>query len=296
MYQCILWGDGRDYDRYINAVRYQELSGCIHVLGITSKATIYRKIDGYSFIHKSKLTDCDFDLLIIMSISHLEEIQLEAAEMGISEEKILSCEVFSLPNLDLKKYMEIKKRNLTIFSNICWGGIVYSRLKLKFRSPLINLYILDWDYIKLLENPKKYMEQPLVFERWQWNDLQNREIPVCLCGDVRIYFSHYHSFEDANQVWNKRKRRIHWEDIFVMMYTEHRDVAEVFSKLPYENKVCFVPFETKEESLFYIDYQHQNEMESVDLWTIVNGTASGIYKYYNLLDLLYGDRKKGRLE
>lgn len=158
MYQCILWGDGRDYDQYINAVRYQELSGNIQVIGITSKATIYRRIDGYAFIHKSQLGDYDFDLLIIMSVSHLEEIQLEAAEMGISEERILSCEVFSLPNLDLEKYLEIKKRNLTIFSNICWGGIVYSRLKLKFRSPLINLYILDWDYIKLLENPKKYME------------------------------------------------------------------------------------------------------------------------------------------
>ena len=282
MYQCILWGDGRDYDQYINAVRYQELSGNIQVIGITSKATIYRRIDGYAFIHKSQLGDYDFDLLIIMSVSHLEEIQLEAAEMGISEERILSCEVFSLPNLDLEKYLEIKKRKLTIFSNICWGGIVYSRLKLKFRSPLINLYILDWDYIKLLENPKKYMEQPLVFEKWQWNDLQNWEIPVCMCGDVRIYFSHYRNFEE--------------EDIFVMMYTNHRDVAQAFTKLPYENKVCFVPFETKEESLFYIDYQHQNEMKTVDLWTIVNGTASGIYKYYNLLDLLHGDRIKGRLE
>ena len=115
MYQCILWGDGRDYDQYINAVRYQELSGNIQVIGITSKATIYRRIDGYAFIHKSQLGDYDFDLLIIMSVSHLEEIQLEAAEMGISEERILSCEVFSLPNLDLDKYLEIKKRNLTIF-------------------------------------------------------------------------------------------------------------------------------------------------------------------------------------
>ena len=79
MYQCILWGDGRDYDQYINAVRYQELSGNIQVIGITSKATIYRRIDGYAFIHKSQLGDYDFDLLIIMSVSHLEEIQLEAA-------------------------------------------------------------------------------------------------------------------------------------------------------------------------------------------------------------------------
>ena len=52
MYQCILWGDGRDYDQYINAVRYQELSGNIQVIGITSKATIYRRIDGYALFTK----------------------------------------------------------------------------------------------------------------------------------------------------------------------------------------------------------------------------------------------------
>lgn len=295
MLKCILWGLGRDYDNYLNQVRYQVLLKEIEIIAVTSNATIYEKVDGYNFIAKNMLQYCEFDLLIIMSISNYMEIKQEAINIGIAESKIVSCKIFSLPNLSIKQYLNLANSNLTIIANMCWGGIIYHHLCMEFLSPTINMYILDLDYIKLLKNLKQYMEMPLVFKKQEWDKIQKKYFPVCLCGDIELYCNHYRNFDEVKIAWIRRKNRINWDNLFIMMHTENPEVAEIFAQLPYERKVCFVPFETQQKSLLYIDYQKRNEMLKTDLWTIVNGTADGIYKCYNILDLLDGKEKKGRL-
>ncbi|MGB4659210.1 MAG: DUF1919 domain-containing protein [Mobilitalea sp.] len=268
-------------------IKYYELSGTIDVIGITSNITVFNKINGFSYLPKASLPKIDFDIIIIMAENKaFIEIASEAAALGIPNEKLISYRVFTLPNFNLQTYLEIRESKPTIFSNNCWGGITYHHLKLEFTSPLINMYENSRDYIKLLKNPEKYMNSKLTLKEECYEPTLKRNYPICYCDDILLHFNHDTSFEEANESWERRKKRINWNNLFVMMYTESEEIAMEFAKLPYERKICFVPFPSSEKSLVYVDFCNKNEMADIPFWKIVNGMAADIYPYYDILELL----------
>ncbi|MCW3795119.1 DUF1919 domain-containing protein [Paenibacillus sp. LS1] len=294
-YRCIIWGTGIDYDMYINSIKYQELIGDIEIVGITSNQSIYQKVDQFCFIPNHELGNIDFDILIIASRKFFKEIQKGAISLGIDNEKIVNIKIFSLPNFDINKYLEIKKSQISIFSNNCWGGLTYNQLGMENYSPFINMFENEMDYLKILSDPQKYLNYELEFERYIYSEVSKTEYPVCYLNDVRLHFNHYTSLEEAVEKWNSRKKRINWDNLFIMMHTENADVADRFVELPYRNKVCFVPFETSKESLLSIHYKNSNELKEFPFWSIVNGLATGNYKFYDILDLLLGIRNDKRI-
>lgn len=61
--------------------------------------------------------------------------------------------------------------------------------------------------------------------------------------DVEIIFLHYHSEEEARKKWNRRKRRIHWDNLFFKMSEQNlctREHLQQFDRLPTNNKFVFV--------------------------------------------------------
>ncbi|MFC5528947.1 DUF1919 domain-containing protein [Cohnella yongneupensis] len=294
-YKCIVWGVGLDYDLYLNAVKHQERLGNIEIVGVTSNQSIYSRVDGYRFIPKEELKSIDFDLLIIASLGSFNAIRQDAIGRGIDARKLVSIKLFALPELDLDKYLAIKNGNLTIFSNNCWGGITYNRLGMEFLSPFINMFVNTADYLKIMSAPRHYLGCEPTLTKYLYESELKREYPVCRLDDTELYFNHYATLEDAVTKWNSRKAKINWDNLFVMMFTENFEDASRFIELPYENKVCFVPFETTETALLTIDYARIGEMEKVPFWAIVNGLASGMYKYYDMLDLLQGSRNRNRI-
>lgn len=77
-----------------------------------------------------------------------------------------------------------------------------------------------------------------------------------------------------------------WNNFFVMMFTEEQVEAERFLALPYQKKICFVPFESDEKELVRVDFRNHGCMADVPFWRIVNGMATGLYPYYDVVDLL----------
>lgn len=57
----------------------------------------------------------------------------------------------------------LKNKTFTIISDTCWGGFIYQYFNLPYNSPFIGLYIFSPDYIDLLSNFKKYMNDELTF-------------------------------------------------------------------------------------------------------------------------------------
>jgi uncharacterized protein (DUF1919 family) len=47
------------------------------------------------------------------------------------------------------------------------------------------------------------MEQELELSHMDYGSV---EYPVCMCGDIELYFSHYTSYESAVENWEKRKK------------------------------------------------------------------------------------------
>lgn len=221
-----------------------------------------------------------------MTKNYFCEIEEEIEEMNLGVE-VISCDALSIPNFSFEKYIEIKNNVPTIFANNCWAGLLYHRLRLPFNSPFINMFLNDDDYLRFLEEPQKYINSELVFKETAYDTTLNREYPKCQCGDIYLNFNHYNDFEHANEAWKKRCKRINWDNIFVMMYTNDKTAAERFAKLPYEKKVCFVPFDMDEKDIVPIMLE-----DDAYFFEIVNGIVTGKYFYFDILDMLMGNYVK----
>ncbi len=140
--------------------------------------------------------------------------------------------------------------SFTIISNNCWGGHVYRYFGLNYSSPTVGLYIFSEDYIRLLKDLKHYFETPLQIipiEQSRYKEILVKKgqtnVPIGLLGDVEIVFLHYKSPEEAITKWNRRVKRVNYENLIVK-YSEMNLFTEKtlrqFDDLPYRNKVMFV--------------------------------------------------------
>lgn len=142
--------------------------------------------------------------------------------------------------MEWRLYKEIKRARLknrtpSIIASNCIGTFIYYDMKLRFLSPTINLSFDMNDYVRFLENLKWYLDQPVVpFED------QRFSYPCGMIGDVEVRFNHYRSFEEAAEKWNERKRRIDWENLYIIDIDGDNCTYESmkrFDALPYKNKI-----------------------------------------------------------
>ena len=167
-------------------------------------------------------------------------------------------------------------------SSNCTGSLVCHEIGLRFNSPFVNLWIPPKDYIKLIGKLTVYMEKELVF-------VDDKEVnyPVALLGDVKIYFQHYKTENEARKKWNQRKQRMNYNHICYIMVQKDGctyDDIKQFDLLPAKNKVIFTSKPYQEfNSAFYIrgfekrgEIKHMYEFESL----------FSLKKYYYQFDMI----------
>lgn len=128
--------------------------------------------------------------------------------------------------------------DFTLITSNCTGGILYHELGLPFLSPTINLYMEGSDFVKFCSNLKLYLEAEMVLA-----EHNKKNYPIVYLDDIKLHCVHYKTFDDVKLAWNKRKKRIRWDNLFFIMTMRDgatRDDLEAFDKLPYKNKVVFV--------------------------------------------------------
>lgn len=136
--------------------------------------------------------------------------------------------------LIIQRFQKKKSRiPITIISNNCVGGVVYSDAKVKFLSPTINLFFYANDYINFCENFISVINQPLIQKK-------NDAYPIGILDynnlNIEIHFLHYKNFEEAEQCWNKRKKRIDNNNIiFVLTNSDgvNENIVNRFMNLKY---------------------------------------------------------------
>ncbi|MBM6937451.1 DUF1919 domain-containing protein [Pseudoflavonifractor phocaeensis] len=117
------------------------------------------------------------------------------------------------PFLLLRRHMARKKlqnRDFTLITSNCIGGIIYHELGVKFYSPTVNLRIDSDQFAKFVIKIDYYLEQDLKFIP------SEEQCPVALLDDIRIYFTHYKTAEEARKKWEERKKRIRWDNLFII--------------------------------------------------------------------------------
>lgn len=146
-----------------------------------------------------------------------------------------------------KRRKDLKNTDFSIISNNCWGGFIYQKYGLEYKSPTVGLYFLGHDFVKLCANWKWYMEQKLDFIPWEsatyhYAIKDELPYPIAMLGDIEIYFMHYQTAEEAAEKWYRRVKRINPDKvIFKLSQREEcsREDIIAFMGLPLKNKVCF---------------------------------------------------------
>lgn len=147
----------------------------------------------------------------------------------------------------LKKLRKrLKNHDFTIISHNCIAGVIYHDLELRFDSPTINLRFKNCtEYPVFCKHIQAYTDCPM-------EDISAEENQPFPCArlvpaglpPITLYMQHYKSFDDAKAAWQKRCKRIHWDNMFFIyeFYNDLHtmDALQAFDALPYRNKVALV--------------------------------------------------------
>lgn len=183
--------------------------------------------------------------------------------------------------LILKKRKNIRNKDLSIISSNCIGGVLYKELGLKFNSPTINLYFYPKDYIRFLSNLKYYLQLDLVFIKEK-----NISFPIAMLGDIKIYFMHYQTEDEAKLKWKQRCKRVNFNNLYIIMVEKDECTEEeiaMFDKLPYKNKVIFThkKFDKYKSSFYITGYEEKKEIGNLMEFRNLVGE-----KYYDEFDFV----------
>lgn len=156
--------------------------------------------------------------------------------------------------------IKLKNKNFTLIASNCNGCFICHDLNVRFNSPFVNLYLDARDFIKYLKNMEHYNNCELSFI-----NKENIDYPVGMLDDIKLYFVHYESEEQARNKWIERSKRINLENLFVLMTDRDgctKDDLIEFDNLPYKNKIVFthVPYDDIKSAVYIKGFEKDNEV------------------------------------
>lgn len=298
VYKIIIWGTGDEYHKLYNIVKYEELKKNIEIVAIVDKNKWQRKLDGYPVIFPKEVLEYEYDFIVVSSSKYYLEIIDEAVSVGVKRECLIHGRILHIPCFDFADYVALRRNPVSIISDDCWGGRVYHYLDLRMDSPFINLYILNDDFLRLICDFSYYIKQPLCMEE----EGTNLNIPLGSLGEgekkIYLHFNHAYSFDEAKLDFERRRSRIHRENLFVKMqygwgkYSENN--LDTFDKTPFNKKVYLSPFMADCKSLLIQnEYMYAYQRKDVEKYGIdprdykaYSQKIELLAKEYNILKLL----------
>ncbi len=190
------------------------------------------------------------------------------------------------------KKLSPENRQFTIIANDCWAGHVYRYFNLPYDSPTVGTGFFADDYLKFITNLREYIEmdiqmitakESIHYAQIMKHHPKFHNCPYARIGDIEVRFGHYHDPDEAKEKWDKRKKRIHWDNLIFKM-SEHNsctfEIMQAFDALPYQKKVLFTTRDYGFSSqVIYKEYLGKDDIK--------NNTAQ-FRKYVNLINLING--------
>ena len=196
--------------------------------------------------------------------------------------------------MQLKKYLcwrvrgrkyrkEMKKRlknnGFTIISSNCIGGMVYHMFDHPFLSPTINLSMSFPDFVCFCSDLEHYLNAEL---KTYQGDLK-WSYPMADLDGLTLHMVHYKSFEQAKADWERRAKRVDFDNLFLVASARDgftQELAEQFDALVHP-KVLFVGQKDSNPDHFYIK-GFENEKELGDVTAYIPDRSGK--RYYELFD------------
>ena len=175
--------------------------------------------------------------------------------IGTAKDKLLS---FLRSRYYKRKRKRLKNLTPSIISSDCIGGVIYHDMGLQFRSPTINLWFNQTDFLKFASDLRYYLNCELVevFE-------DGIEYPIGLLTkgteSVKVYFMHYKTFDEAAAAWKKRSERVDFDNLYVILeqaepLSQESDIWKMFCALEIKNKVIITgQTDFEDDSIVHMD-------------------------------------------
>ena len=158
----------------------------------------------------------------------------------------------------------------SILCSNCIGGIIYHRLGKPFLSPTVNMHMSNPDFVLFCVHLDAYLQGELEFIP------SEQSHPVALLSGggalppLKLYFNHSHSADEARADWNRRRVRIHRDNLFLILYNLDGidlQTLRLLESVPCRNKVvftatplpeiswscCITPHRNREDAECYLD-------------------------------------------
>ena len=131
----------------------------------------------------------------------------------------------------------LRNTSFSLITNNCIGGVISHDMHLQFRSPTVNLFFSNEDFILFCRHLSYYLKLPVEVEE------SEKDYPVGALrgeyGTIRLYFMHYDTFEEAKNKWEQRSSRVDFDNLYVIMESQKcaDRILEQFDHLDVPNKV-----------------------------------------------------------
>ena len=241
----------------------------------------------------NKVDRKDYDILLVVGArghGDMGKVIQVARQLNLPEEKLLGDWIVCIPGFTLEKYRRLQRSRVSIFASNCFGGNLSNKLGLPFLSPLVNIGWYEDNFIRFLKNPKEYIKITPTFREQKINPETGKKHNFANLGDLWISILHYDTFEEFFVMWEKRKTRINWDNIFVTTYTQNIEELEQFDALPYDKKACFVPFKSDLNSAYYVNMEKYKDFGLTFGFTVLHFTTGLIPPPYDFFDMLLGKK------
>lgn len=195
------------------------------------------------------------------------------------------------------KRIGLKNRDYSIISNNCYGGIVSRNFGLPYNSPTCGTFFYSKEYLKFLSNLEAHIQAELIelnADESLYKDIllpkYGKNIVLGKVLDAEIVFLHYSSFAEAKDKWERRKKRINWNNLIIKYNDQNLFSLEdyyTFEKLPYKNKIFFTGNKQlkNKKDVVYLDC-FESQGYAVD-------DIKPSRKYFNIKNYLNGIKKNG---
>lgn len=231
---------------------------------------IYSRLYGIDVITKEEINPSAYDI-VILALKDIAAVSRFLLEIGFKEYQLIKAEVFINIDLDLKKYMLLKESKISIISKNCAGGFLYHRYGLEFNSPTINTFFDDENFFRYLSDIEKYNNFDIHMfgndknlNGSEWGEIYG------VIDDVKVLFPHAVSKAAAYDEWNRRKKRVNYDNIFILTYAESDESIEMFSSVRYPGicitnifsniKNTYTPVDFPSSSRFNIPFSMLNRL------------------------------------
>lgn len=291
-YKIVLWGIGKIYNSHITILKMWESLDEIEVVAVTAnELPNIHTIDGWAVASKEELSNIEFDYILVMNEVYQSAIIEDIVRLGIERKCILPYRIMDIPYFKWDKYIGLLESNLSIITNNCWGGLVCHTLGMECRSPFKNLALSADDLLNLLSDLRGNLSVEPKFVEFRTERHSGIRYPVMKLNDSYIHFNHDTSVEEALEKWNRRLKKINYDNIFVAIYTTDEAVINRFISLESNRKACFVPKGCKIQNPYV--YELDMLPGQKEFWETVNSNVTNGANSYliDIISLLLGEKR-----